>query len=182
MINMKNLNRVFVVCLITLCSCSASKTYFNGQIRKKIEQDGVPLSKLQYYIDRDVVLQREVIQGEAKVTTGIVRFENGKKLEIITLKKNTPGVCVNNTPGKLLISFEVGEGKSITFGKTKVAGQMEPYKILINDWIGSNGVITYEGKQYMVKDGYDAAIMIKTSELNKYEVNKRQVKGRSVTP
>ena len=147
---MKKYICVIAISLATLISCSTSKTYFNTHIRNMIEQDGVPLSKLQYYIDRDVVLTREIVKGEAKVTTGVIRFEKGKYQNIITLKKNTPGVCINNTPGKLLISFEVGDGKVITFGKGKFANQGEAYKILISEWVGSNGLIMYEGKQYMV--------------------------------
>jgi hypothetical protein len=169
----------FLVAVFT--SCSSSKTYFSTQIRQKVEGTGTQLTQLQYYIDRDVELSREIQKGETKVTSGEVRFENGKNLNIITLKKNTPGVCTKVLPDKVLISFEIGDDKFLTFGKTKYATDSDPYKILANSWIGDYGSITYEGKSYFIHSGTEASIMIKTSELNKFEVNKRKMKGRVIS-
>lgn len=178
---MKNNIIVALVLLVALTSCSSSKTYFSTQIRQKVESSGTPLTQLQYYIDRDVELSREILKDETKVTTGVVRFENGKNLNIITLKKNTPGVCTKVFPDKILISFEVGDNKFLTFGKTKYATDTDPYKILANSWIGDYGSITYEGKNYFIHAGTEASVLIKTSELNKEEINKRKMKGRVIT-
>ncbi|MFP5041603.1 hypothetical protein [Parasediminibacterium sp. JCM 36343] len=170
-----------VVMIIAYSSCSSSKTYFSNNIKDKVEASGTPLTKLQYYIDRDVELSREVLQGETKVTSGVLRVENGKNLNIITLKKNTPGVCLKTQDGKLLISFEDGENKYLTFGKTKYATNNDPFRVLANSWIGNYGLITYEGKQYFIHSGGDASIMIKTSELNMEQVNKHKMKGRTIS-
>jgi len=172
---------IALIAAATFASCSSSKTYFSTQIRRKVESSGTPLTQLQYYIDRDVELSREILKDETKVTSGIVRFENGKNLNIITLKKNTPGVCTKVLPDKILVSFEVGDDKFLTFGKTKYATDTDPYKVLANSWIGDYGSITYEGKNYFIHSGTEASIMIKTSELTKEEVNKRKMKGRVIT-
>ena len=172
---------IALLVVATFASCSSSKTYFSTQIRQKVESTGTPLTQLQYYIDRDVELSREILKDETKVTTGVVRFENGKNLNIITLKKNTPGVCTKVLPDKILVSFEVGDDKFLTFGKTKYATETDPYKVLANSWIGDYGSITYEGKNYFIHFGTEASIMIKTSELTKEEVNKRKMKGRVIT-
>ena len=178
---MKNNIIIALLVVATFASCSSSKTYFSTQIRQKVESTGTPLTQLQYYIDRDVELSREILKDETKVTTGVVRFENGKNLNIITLKKNTPGVCTKVLPDKILVSFEVGDDKFLTFGKTKYATDTDPYKVLANSWIGDYGSITYEGKNYFIHSGTEASIMIKTSELTKEEVNKRKMKGRVIT-
>ncbi len=172
---------IALLVVATFASCSSSKTYFSTQIRQKVESTGTPLTQLQYYIDRDVELSREILKDETKVTTGVVRFENGKNLNIITLKKNTPGVCTKVLPDKILVSFEVGDDKFLTFGKTKYATETDPYKVLANSWIGDYGSITYEGKNYFIHFGTEASIMIKTRELTKEEVNKRKMKGRVIT-
>jgi len=171
------------LCSLLVCvmvSCSTPKTYFSGAIRKRIENSGTDIKQLQYYIDRDVVLSREIVKGETKVTSGIVRFENGKKLNLITLKRNTPGVCLNSDYDKLYISFEVGDDKYLTFGRAKFSTDNNPYKILANSWIGDYGSITYEGKKYFIHSGADASILIKKSELSKMEVSKRTMKGRNL--
>ena len=177
---MKNSILISIIVIAALTSCSSSKVYFSPDIRQKVESTGTPLTQLQYYIDRDVEISREIIKGETKVTSGVVRFENGKDLNIITLKKNTPGVCTQALADKVYISFEVGEGKFLTFGKTKNGKEDDPYKILANSWIGDFGSINYEGKKYFIHSGTEAGILIKTSELNKMDVNKRQMKGRVV--
>lgn len=163
-------------------SCSSTKTYFTPEIRTKVENSGVPLTKIQYYIDRDVELRREISKDEAKVTSGVVKFENGQYVNIITLKKSTPGVCSGTYPDKVLVSFESGDNRFLTFGKTKYAQQSDPYRILAFEWLKDNdGVINYEGKKYHILNGSSAGIMIKANVLKKSEVNKRQMKGVSVS-
>ena len=169
-----------VVISVLFTACSSSKTYFSNQIRRKVENSGTDITQLQYYIDRDVELSREIVKGGTKVTSGEVRFENGKSLDIITLKKNTPGVCTKALSDKIFISFEVGEDKFLTFGRTKYTSDKDPYRILANSWIGNYGAITYEGSRYFIHSGSDASIMIKTSQLNNIEVNKRKMKGRTI--
>jgi len=178
---MRNNSLIVIALLVVITSCSSSKTYFSTQVRQKVESTGTPLTQLQFYVDRDVELSREILKDETKVTSGIVRFENGKNLNIITLKRNTPGVCTKVLPDKVLISFEIGDDKYLTFGKTKYATDSDPYKILANSWIGDYGAITYEGKNYFIHAGTNASILIKTSELNNEEINKRQMKGRTIT-
>ncbi len=178
---MKNSKFVAILCITLFASCSSSKTYFSTSIRQKVENIGTPVTQLQFYIDRDVELSREILKDETKVTSGEIRFENGKNLNIITLKKNTPGVCTKVLPDKIIISFEVGDDKFLTFGKTKFSLDTDPYKILANSWIGDFGSINYEGKKYFIHRGGNASVQIKTNELNKVEVNKRKMTGRVIT-
>src|ERR1700733_14221861 len=105
--------------LLILASCSDSKTVFTQNIRAKMEVNTVPLTKIQYYVDRDIVLKRELQTGETKVTDGSVKFEDGHFVNIIILKKNTPGVCTMVAPDKLSIAFEMGSGNYLNFGKTQ---------------------------------------------------------------
>ncbi len=162
-------------------SCSSPKTYFTSGIRDKVERSHQPLDKIQFYADRNIVLQRELKTGETKVTSGEVRIENGHYINTITLKKNTPGVCTVVKNNALGISFEVGEHKSLTFGKTKNAGVEDPYRILANEWVDDFGLIEYDGKPYHIESaGTDASILIKTSILKKYKTEEREMKGRKV--
>ncbi len=179
---MKNNIIIALLAVAALTSCSSSKTYFSTAIREKVENIGTPVTQLQFYVDRDVELSRELLKDETKVTSGEVRFENGKNLNIITLKKNTPGVCTKVLPDKVIISFEVGDDKFLTFGKTKYASDNDPYKILANSWIGNYGSINYEGKKYFIHRGGNASVLIKTSEINNVEINKRKMKGRVIAP
>jgi hypothetical protein len=173
---------LILIVAIAVSSCSsARKTYFTSDIRNKVEHSGVSLTKIQYYIDRDLELRREISKDEAQIISGKVKFENGHYINIITLKKNTPGICTNTFPEKLLVSFETGDGKYLTFGRTKNARNDDPYRILAFNWLSDgDGIITYEGKKYHIIGGTNASIMIKANVLRKSEVNQRQMKGVTV--
>jgi len=179
---MKKYHFLIAVLIIVLASCSTPKTYFTPQIRGRVEQGKVPLAKLQYYVDRDVELRRELVTGETKVSSGKVKFIDGKYVNVIVLKKNTRGVCTMSQPDKIMISFEVGEGKFITFGKTKAGSNTDPYRILANVWVKDCGEIEYEGKKYFIQPaGTEASIMIKKSVFRKSEFKTRTMKGVKVS-
>ncbi len=85
----------------------------------------------------------------------------------------------NNALG---ISFESGDNKYLTFGKTKMAKPNDPYRILANEWVNEYGIINYEGEKYHIQPaGTEAGIMIKTNVLKKYKVEERKMKGRTVS-
>jgi len=75
-----------------------------------------PVDKLQFYVDRDIVLKRTLTSGETKIVSGIVKIEQGKQVNIILIKKNTAGICTKYTNNTLDISFEEGPDKVLTFG------------------------------------------------------------------
>ncbi len=167
--------------VLTMAACSSSKTYFTPSIRNAIERGNQSLTKVQFYIDRDIVLKRELETGETKITSGKVIIENGRTINIVTLKKNTPGVCVLQKKDIIGVSFEAADANFVTFGKTKFAGANDPYRVLANNWIGEEGIVTYEGKQYRIlREGSEASILIKSKFLKNYKVEEKTLSGRTV--
>ncbi|HTS45936.1 MAG TPA: hypothetical protein VMH01_16160 [Puia sp.] len=178
---MKKSAYLYVLIPVVLLSCSSSKTYFTAAIRSDVEGSHQRLEKIQFYADRDIVLYREMELGEAKVTSGVVKIENGHYVNIITLKKNTPGVCTVVRNNAIGVSFEKGSSSTLSFGKTKYAKPDDPYRILANDWVNNCGVVMYDGKQYCIQpEGSEASIMIKTKVHKKSVQEEREMKGRKV--
>jgi hypothetical protein len=138
--------------------------------------------KLQYYVDRDVELRRVLESGDATVTSGKVKFENGKYVHIILLKKNTPGVCVSSKESSWMsISFEEGDGKNINFGIPRDGNEYAGYTIYAQKWNNNYGEITYDGKTYYIQpSGSLAVLLIKKSVVDRMEVDKRVMKGRKI--
>jgi len=162
-------------------SCSTPKTYFSASVRTQVEHSSIPLSKLQYYVDRDVEIRREVSSSSAKVASGVIKLENGKYVNIVTLKKGTEGVCTKAWPDKIDISFEVGDGKYLTFGKVKNTDINAAYTLYANSWFNNLGEITYDGKQYYIlPEGSEAKLQIKKNVLHTIKVEKRNMNGRKV--
>ena len=168
---------------IVMVSCSSSKTYFTPQVRVKIENAGVDLNKIQFYVDRNIELKREISKEDAKVSKGDVKIEDGKYIDIISLKKNTPGICSGNYPDKILVSFEQGDNKFLTFGKTRNASVIDPYKLLAFEWFDNgDGRIQYEGKSYRITDGTQGSVMIKSKFVRKADqIKERKMEGNKVT-
>jgi hypothetical protein len=176
---MKYLIFTFFIALI-VSSCSSSKTYFTSSVRSQVERGSIPVTKLQFYVDRDVELRREVASSNTHVSAGVIKFENGKFVNIITLKRNTPGVCTNTYNDKIDVSFEVGEGRYLTFGKLQ-RNYNAPYTLYANSWQNNLGEIVYDGQRYFIlPGGSEARLMIKKSVLQTVKVDKREMNGRKV--
>lgn len=184
---MKIIQLLAVVFIIGLNSCSStSKYYFTVDTRNKVEQKSIPIDQLQYYINKDVELRRELSSGDTKVSSGKIIRENGKYINIILLKAGTPGVCTQIKDNSLDIAFENGDGKNITFAVPGSKYTNSIYTVSPEQWISNYnspqiGKITYDGQVYFMRfDGDRPKLMIKKSETDKFEVNKRVMAGRKL--
>ena len=175
----------FVICVLASCS---PRLYFTVEQRNLVEHNSLSLTSLQYYVDKDVVLKREVSSQEATtLRSGEVKVESGKYIHIITLRKNTPGVCTRVVDSRRLnISFEMGDGKYLTFGVSQSAKLSDIYEIFANEWKNNIGKIIYDGKEYYIQTNatggsVKAQLMFKKLTKDQLKVEKNTMKGRKVT-
>jgi hypothetical protein len=177
---MKAISKWALVLAVCLTACSGPKSYFTQEIRTKIEAKSVTVEQIQFYVDRDVELRRELSSGNLQVSSGKVKFENGKYIHIILLKKGTPGVCVKSSDKSMDVSFEVGDGKTLLFSVPK-NGKTDTYMICANEWANNYGKVTYDGQTYYIQPGgASAALMIKKSVVGRMEVRVHKMKGRKI--
>jgi hypothetical protein len=181
-----------VIFVIALTSCSTVKnSYFTVDTRKRVEERAIPVEKLQFYVDKDVELRRELAARDAKVTSGKVVFENGKYVNIILLKAGTQGVCTMALNNTLEISFENGENKNLRFSVPERAGSTAVYSLYADQWMNTYstynpsviqvGKIVYDGEIYHMRfSGERPKLMIQKTAKDKYQVNTRVMSGRKV--
>jgi hypothetical protein len=183
---MKHFAKLTGIVLLGLTACSTPKSYFTVGTRNTIENKNIPVEKLQFYIDKDVELKRELASKDAKVSSGKVIFENGKYVNIILLKAGTLGVCTQSAKNSLDISFESGDDRNISFAVPERAGSSVVYSLSPEKWLntynsGEIGKITYDGEVYFMRfTGARPKLMIKKTGSDKYEVNKRVMSGRKI--
>lgn len=177
---MKNWNSILVILTIFLLSSCAGtrKVAFTQDIRNILESKNIDLTTLQYYVDGDVVLAREISSDTAKVVKGEVVLQNGKYYETITLKSNTPGVCTAVYPNRVSVSFDANNNNFLPF----VQAANNAYQILNNDVYGNNvSVIWYNGLQYILNyTGHIPNLLIKKSVINKSNTDNKIMKGRKI--
>lgn len=175
---MNRLTCAVLVSITLFCSCAAHKSYFTSDVRTRLERNHIAPEKLQFYIDRNVELRREVASRDAHVTDGKIRLVNGKYVNIIKLKKGTPGVCTGFYTAAINVSFENGAGQYLPFA---VPNYNNVYTIFTQPWINGTGKVMYEGNSYFVQpSGMDARLLIDKSVLDKFEVKSRTMHGRRV--
>lgn len=181
------LKKLIFAALVGLTACSSPKSFFTADTRNKVQEKGIPLEKLQFYIDKDVELRRELVSRDAKVRSGKVKIENGKYINIILLEKGTQGVCTGENQNTLDIAFESGEGKNLVFdlpGGRSFTNNV--YSLEAEKWLKpfngpEIGKITYDGDVYFMRfTGPRPKLLVKKTSKDKYEVNKRVMSGRKI--
>lgn len=180
---MKICKYILFLCLIILFSSSCNKkAYFSSDIRKNLESQNIDLKKIQYFIDNDIVLSREIACEAAKVSRGKVIIENGKYFENIILRANTKGICTITYPDRIQISFEKGENKTLTFATPKTLGNHRVYQLSNDDIYGNfSNTVNYDGNLYtLVMKDYFPRLMIEKQLIEKENRENRTMKGRRV--
>jgi hypothetical protein len=170
-----------VILVALLSACGTSKSYFSTDVRTRVEKNSVSVEKLQFYIDRNVELRREVTSKDTKVTSGKVKLVNGKYVNIIKLKKNTPGVCTGFYSNALNIAFEKGDGQYLSFGIPTNGEYSNVYQIVGQPWTNGQQKVFYEGNSYYIQPGGTGAkLLINKSVTDKFGVKTRTMKGRTL--
>jgi hypothetical protein len=165
---------------ILLCSCSP-KTYFTQGIRQQIENNKIAINSIQFYIDKPLELSREISTDTIKNLSGKIVFENGKYLQIIKLRRFTPGVCTSILANKLSISFDQTDEKFLTFGLPKNYSTLSHYQLYVDNIINNIIKVNYQGKVFDLHiDGNVPRLLIDKSNIVKDAFNKRVVTGRRI--
>jgi len=166
---------------VLMLNCSPRLSPFTQNLQEENSWDEDDLSKIQFYVSRDIRLYRDHKSGESKIEDGKVRMVNGRKVEEIIISKGTPGVLVLNPKSdRMAISFEDGnDGRYLMFGPNPKAG--DRYVLLAKEWKKSKGTITYDGRSYFTdKESAFSALMIDLKKIRKTKVKSRVAKGRKL--
>ncbi len=179
---MKTIQFFFILAFVgTLFNCSPRLSPFTEDLQAENSWSERELSKIQFYVSRDIVLYRDFKSGESKIEDGKVKIVNGRKVEEVIISKGTPGVMVLNPKSdRIAVSFEGGsDDKFLMFGPNpKFDGK---YVLLAKEWKKKGGTITYDGRQYFTDSSSAySALMIDLKKLRKTKVNSRVAKGRKL--
>lgn len=175
---MKNLLFIAVL-LATLASCSPRLTPFTSNLRNEYGWSDDDLQKIQFYLSDEIVLWRQVKDGDAKISQGTITVRNGKKVEEIRFPKRTPGVYLfEPKTNQFAISFESGDGKYLMFGPSKRSSE---FVLLAAGWKKNTGNISYDNKIFKTNSSSAyASLMVDLTKAQNLSVKRRTAKGRTI--
>jgi hypothetical protein len=185
--------------ITTFLSC---KVVFTEKIRTQIDNNGVDLSKVQFYNSDKIVLKRSLSSEEVKVASGKISVENGKYVEIIKINKKTPGRCNKFDKDHLSISFENGTNRDFIFynnnvnsdasiyefkpeelrkiKKTSIELSTDNSKLLPIQSVQKDineCTVFYDNKEYKIQLSTMPYLLVKKNHFTSKSVNRRKVKG-----
>ena len=176
----------FLSLLLSLffASCS-SKQLLSYYTRKNAEESGVDFKTIQYYTARKIILRREISSSNTIVKSGKVKLKQGKYINIIKIKKGTPGICVNTQKQRLNISFDRKSDSYIPFqikSDTIFSTNKDTLKLSITTEFFYNlptgSFINYDDETYRVDSG--SRIKVKKNTFKSKKVKKKKLRGRKL--
>ena len=171
---------LLVISTLFLTGCGPKLSPFTQALYEDQGWAEDDLRRIQFYLSEDLVLTRELRKGGSSIRNGQVKVIDGREVEQVVFKRNTPGVFTfSPKTQRLAISFERNDKNFLVFGPNPKNGNR--YTILANDWQRSFGTVSYAGKEWRVssQDAY-ANLLIPIKQIRDRDVNGRVVGGRRV--
>jgi hypothetical protein len=168
----RNAFALLVLSMVALTSC---KTHFTGGMKKKLETEKVDLNKIQFYNSAKIVLTRVLLDSESDVIDGKIKLEDGKRIQEIVLKKNTPGALHKADPDFLDLYFETGENRNLRF---EYKDGRDYFRL---PEISGRDSLLYEDKWFKVMFPSIPKVKVKKNDFSKTIKESRKIKGVKIT-
>ncbi|THH42061.1 hypothetical protein [Neolewinella litorea] len=164
--------------LLFLTGCGPRLRPFTQDLYAEQQWDEADLRRIQFYLSEDVVLQRELRSGSSRIRNGSVQVINGREVEQVVFRRNTPGVFTFSPKDqRVAISFEDDDDNYLIFGPNPKNGNR--YSLLASDWTRNSGTVNYAGREWRVSsdDAY-ASLLIPLKRIRDEDTRGRVVRGR----
>jgi hypothetical protein len=159
------------------------------------------LKKVQFYLSDELILKREVSNGEVGVSTGEIQIVGGRYFQIIKIKKLTHGVCLNKLPNNTLrvegkelqlnaeqlqtyfehrieVSFDT-TSRTIPFSDYS-SGMVPGFMVLAREGDKGKTVTDFDGKPFEILKGWKAKLLVKKQEQGTTGKSKEVLNGRTI--
>ena len=150
-------------------------TVFTEDLRKDLENAGIPLSKVQFFNDKAITIRREVSDpNDIKVNPeGKISINNGKSIQTINVRLFTPGVALGSSSGAISVSWDdtQTDKKGMKFN---LSGQNYFLDIL------PNNKFNYKDRTFDLQSGNGARLFVSKDLLKQVSNHRETLKGRKV--
>ncbi|MTB49504.1 hypothetical protein [Lewinella sp. W8] len=170
---------LFLLCVL-VSSCGPKLSPLSQRLIEDQGWNEDDLKRIQFYLSEDLILNRELRGGSSEIRNGQVKIVDGREVEQMVFKRNTPGVFIfSPKTQRMAISFERQDDNYLVFGPNPKAGNR--YTLLASDWNRRRGTVTYAGQTWQVSsnDAF-ASLLIPLKRLRDNEVRGRVAGGRKL--
>lgn len=171
---------VFTAIIIVSCSTPSSVpftnyTVFTEDIRKDLETAGIPLSSVQFYNDKAIIIKREGVNpNDINVTAeGKISIQNGKSVHTINLRPFTPGVLLTSTDGSMNVSWDDSQQDAVGI-KFNLNGNQ--YYMNTTD----DAKLFYKNSNYDIQTGIGTRLFVNKDIMKQVNKESQILKGRKV--
>jgi nitrogen fixation protein len=178
---MKNL--IISVGLLALFSNMACtpKAILDQSTRTNLSNQSITAEKLQFYLNKDIELRRVITSNDTKLNGGKITFANGKRVEVISIKAFTPGICLKSSNNSIDVAFETKSDHCLTFKPMQSESDKAYYSLSGFEQKDGQLLINYGANTYVIDQQYaDAKILIKRKIAHKTRTKVTKIKGRKL--
>lgn len=138
---------------------------FSKSLKFRLDQDRADLKKIQFYIDKPLILRHTAASGSSAVKSGTVSYDNAQNVTEFTIPAYTPGICERVKGDSLYISFDAPQN-SFVFAAVYAN---EQFMLQGTNWYNGVTDVMYDNKIFKVQcDGCgsagEAKLVIKRSQ------------------
>lgn len=166
--------------VLMLSSCSKNLVPYSANLPESNGWSESQIERIQFYTSDDIVLYREVSESDTRIAEGKIKFENGREIEEVVIRKGTPGVAIwQEEDQRYGIALDKGSEQFLTFGPNPE--RKRRYYLLASDWEGKVGTVTYNGIDYKTsQQSANVYLMVDMRKIRKTDVNSKVARGRTV--
>lgn len=170
-----------LIAITILTSCGV-KVPLTNAIKEEYNLTEQNMKQVQFFVSSEIILERSSQKGSSGTTTDgtLVNKSSKEQSRIIILPRTKCIFEQYGTKGEVLIRFEVGQGKYITFATRP---NMDEGRLFLQaNWEqGKGGKINYGNEEYYATaDSGNAHLMVKIKKSQRTKRKDRVVKGMKV--
>lgn len=168
------------LCLVILLSSCGSLTPFTKDLYSDLDLRESTVKKVQFYLSKDLVLYKEIGSDEASIENGKIRLKEGRKVQEIVIRKNTPGVVVfMPKEDRFAVCFDRDDENYLMFGPNDKYNSN--FTLLGKEWNKQVGKVTYGGEVYYTSSRNAlASLLVNVNKIRKSSVKRKTTLGRKV--
>jgi hypothetical protein len=156
--------------------------YMSDALVRTYNLTGEELSRLQYYVSKDITFSHEVTDGSREVAHGKLVLRNGKAVNEIFIAELTPGIAVDSrklgSTTTLAVSFE--DGTSLEFS-SQASAKNSRMCLAGNSWQADScdaRVYFDKASFWTSNDSGDSCLLIDKDALSKFQKSRKVLPGR----